>query len=163
VADAGMTAGSSGQLSSTGTRHRTRRWGGRPREAALGKVGWARRGASKGHRAGTREGWSLQPAPWGSTLSGAPAGSPGPARAGAHGLAQQRRAASSKEASDTRKGQCRHGGRMRQESTPGGTRHCLPISYCTATRCSSTQPVPGQQRGKGKALPVRLGHRWLQS
>lgn len=51
--------------------------------------GVGKEGGTQGHRAGTREGWSLQPAPQGSTLLVAPVGSPGPARARPHGREQQ--------------------------------------------------------------------------
>lgn len=63
---------------------------------------------------------------------------------------------SSKEASGTHKGQCTHSWRMRKESTPGGSRQCLPISYCTSMHYSSTQSFLVQQgmqgEGNGKTL-----------
>lgn len=59
------------------------------KQSSAEKSGVGKEGGTQGHRAGTCEGWSLQPAPQGSTLLVAPVGSPGPASACPHGREQQ--------------------------------------------------------------------------
>lgn len=67
-------------------------------------------GDIQGYRAGTRKGWSLQPAPWGSMLLVSPARRPGPARAGAHGLPRWQRAGARRHLAPIRVSTHRAGG-----------------------------------------------------